>query len=211
MKRILNLIILTVTICVLFPHCSQQSSTVERLCSDLKFENPRHGFVSARHATNWEESMISGNGTLGVLVPGKTNNDRIVLSHERLFMPKFEPYPAPALGSRMAETRELILQGQYEKAANILVEEGGKVGIDRMIWTNPHIPACQIEFESLKPMEEKAYARSVNFETGEVKVALSDGNNIIHRDAFVSRTDQVVVVKFSSPNDTKLNYKFRLH
>ena len=66
--------------------------------------------------TKWEESLISGNGTIGTLMPGNVNKDRVVLSHEKLFLPKYAPAKAPHLGSRLAETRELILKGNYEKA-----------------------------------------------------------------------------------------------
>jgi len=191
--------------------CRTEYTTIERLTSELKFENPLHGFISSKPATIWEESMISGNGTLGILIPGHPNKDRFVLSHESIFMPKFAPAAAPDLGSRLDETRNYILSGEPEKAADILVQEGQEVGIDQMIWTNPHIPACQIDFEALDPINVSNYARSVNYETGEAKVALGDGSKIIHRNAFVSRSDSVAVIQFNSPSGHKLNYRFRLN
>ena len=191
--------------------CSTEPTTIEKLTKELKFENPSHGFISSKPAAIWDESMISGNGTLGILIPGHANKDRFVLSHESLFMPKFAPAKAPDLGSRLDETRNYILSGDYEKAADILIQEGEEVGIHEMIWTNPHVPACQIDFEALNPVDVKNYARKVNYESGEAKVAIGDGNQIIHRNAFVSRTDSVAVIQFSSPSGTKLNYRFRMN
>lgn len=191
--------------------CRTENTTIEILTRDLKFENPSHGFVSSKPASIWDESMICGNGTIGLLIPGETNKDRFVLSHESLFMPKFSPTEAPDLGSRLEETRKHILSGESEKAADILVQEGSKVGIDRLIWTNPHIPACQIDFEALDPADMLSYARTVNYESGEAKVALGDESRIIHRNAFVSRSDSIAVIQFKSLSSHKLNYRFRLN
>jgi hypothetical protein len=190
---------------------TQDKSTLEKLCSELEIDNPKHGFVSSKPASKWEESMISGNGTIGVLFAGAVNKDRIVLSHERLFLPKTAPVPAPKLGSRMEETRAALLNGDFDKAVEILEEESAKVGIEDIVWTNPHIPACQIEFESLNPIEPTSYARSVNYETGEAKVAFKNRDVLIHQDAFVSRTKNMAIVNFSSPSQSKLSYKFRLN
>ena len=210
MNKLKSLILVSVLL-FLAVSCKTELTTIDKLTSELKFENPSQGFISSKPATIWDESMICGNGTLGLLIPGDANKDRFVLSHESLFMPKFPPTKAPDLGSRLDDTRNYILNGESEKAADILVQEGEEVGIDQMIWTNPHIPACQIDFEALDPLNVVNYARSVNYETGEAKVALGDGSKIIHRNAFVSRSDSVAVIQFNSPSGNKLNYRFRLN
>jgi hypothetical protein len=194
--------------------CSQKkkyTNQVEKLCNELRFENPEHGFVSSKPASIWEESLICGNGTIGVLIPGDVNKDRIVLSHEKIFLPKNGPMKGPDLGSITENIRIQLLEGNYDGAAELFEKQSLKAGFTQeFVWTNPHIPACQLEFESLKPIENKIYARTVNYETGEAKVAFSDNNTIIHRDAFVSRYNNVAVIKFSSPSNSKLYYKFKL-
>jgi hypothetical protein len=69
-------------------NCQNIKSELDKLCSKLKFDNPKHGFVSSKPASIWEESLISGNGIIGVLIPGDVNEDRIILSHEEIFLPK---------------------------------------------------------------------------------------------------------------------------
>lgn len=211
MKNRIQIYILVLAL--LLTGCSQtaKKTDIESITEALKIENPKHGFISYLLPTKWEESLISGNGTIGTLMPGNVNKDRIVLSHEKLFLPKYAPAKAPKLGPRLAETRKLIFEGNYEKAGEIMMEEGVKSGIKDMVWTNPLIPACQIEIENLNPIHQTKYARSINYETGESKVAFTDGETIIHRSAFVSRTDDVAVVNISSPSQSKLSYKFRLN
>lgn len=203
---------LIVALSLWFLSCNQATTDeLTKLTGKLSIENPKHGFVSRLMPTKWEESLISGNGTIGVLMPGNVNKDRIVLSHEKLFLPKYAPAEAPNLGNRLAETRKLILEGNYEQAGKIMMEEGVKSGIKDLIWTNPLIPACQLELESLNPIQHTSYARSINYETGEAIVAFSDGKTIIHRKAFVSRTDNVAVLNISSTDKSQISYKFRLN
>ena len=205
--------LIVVCCCTLLLGCGHEkgSSELEDLLAELHFEYPDQGFVSAHPASKWEESLICGNGTMGLLVPGVINEDRIVLSHERLFLPKTAPIQGPDLGSRLEETRAYLLSGAYDKAAAISEEESLKVGIEDLVWTNPHIPACQIEFESLNPIEPTSYARSVNYETGEAKVAYKSEDIMFHQDAFVSRADGVALIRFSSPDHSELNYRFCLN
>jgi hypothetical protein len=212
MKKNNNLVSLFVIVIIALSSCSEKKSSLDKLCSELKFENPKHGFISSKPASIWEESLISGNGTIGVLVPGDVNKDRIVLSHERIFLPRTPPLKGPDLGSILEDTRKLLLEGNYDGAAELFVKQSLKGGFTQeFVWTNPHIPACQLEFEALIPIETNTYARTVNYETGEAKVAFRDGEIIVHRDAFVSRDNNVAVIKFSSPSNAKLNYKFRLN
>jgi hypothetical protein len=203
-----------VLICAFFlMACSQtvKKTDIEEISEVLKIENPKNGFISKLLPTKWEESLISGNGSIGTLMPGNVNKDRIVLSHEKLFLPKYAPAKAPKLGARLEETRNLIFEGKYEKAAEIMMQEGIKAGIKDLLWTNPLIPACQIEIENLNPIQFTEYARCIDYETGETKIAFTDGQSIIHRAAFVSRTDDVAVVNINSPSGAKLNYRFRLN
>ena len=57
-----------------------------------------------------------------------------------------------------------------------MVEEG-KVGIDEMIWTDPLVPACQMELEFLDKSEISFYERSVNYENGLVSTKWQQNNN----------------------------------
>ncbi|MFD2330352.1 glycoside hydrolase N-terminal domain-containing protein [Cohnella sp. GCM10020058] len=47
----------------------------------------RDGYTLTRPAARWEEGLLCGNGTIGAIVMGEAASERIVLSHERLFIP----------------------------------------------------------------------------------------------------------------------------
>jgi hypothetical protein len=44
------------------------------------------GVVTATRPETWEDSLICGNGRMGVLVRGDPEREIITFSHERLFM-----------------------------------------------------------------------------------------------------------------------------
>ena len=177
---------------------------------ELLIPPPEYGFVSRLPASRWEESMITGNGTMGALVFGNPLNERIILSHEKLFMPEYPPTKAPALYKYMDRIRELTLNGRGEKAAELAVQAGKEAGIHDLIWTDPLVPACQLEIKSLSDDKLSNYARSVDYETGEATTAWEIGDRIFKRTVFFSRADSIGVLKISGSGHAPLNFKFRL-
>jgi len=177
---------------------------------ELLIPFPEHGFVSRLPASKWEESMITGNGTIGALVLGKPLNERIILSHEKLFMPEYPPTKAPPLHKFIDQIKKLTLNGQGEEAAKLAVEVGKEAGIEDLIWTDPLVPACQLEIKALSDDRISNYTRSVNYETGEAITAWESGGSIFKRTVFFSRADSIGVLKITSSDDAALNFKFRL-
>ncbi len=175
----------------------------------LLIEIPEHGFVSLLGPKRWEESLVSGNGTLGALVPGDPSKERIIFSHEKLFMPEYPPTEAPDLASHMDKIREWVIAGKGDKAAEFAVELGNEVGIEGLIWTDPLIPACQLEIESLNPEKVINYARGVDFESGETITAWETKSGIFERRLFASRPDQLIALHIAAP-DSDLNIRMRL-
>ncbi len=196
---------LTISILLAFVCMACKSQVSEYLIAP-----PEKGFVTKLKATKWEESLLTGNGTIGALVIGDVVNERLILSHEKLFMPQYPPYEAPDLGSRLTEMRSLILAGRNEDAVELMIEAGQEVGIDDMIWTNPLVPAGQLEIE-FPSQEVSDYARGVNYETGEASVSWKSQLGEFRRDVFTSRPDNVIVTRISSPSNSKINVKLNLN
>ncbi|MHC4843332.1 MAG: glycosyl hydrolase family 95 catalytic domain-containing protein [Planctomycetota bacterium] len=188
-----------------FSACSAQANADE-----LLIQPPEHGFISRLAASKWEESMLTGNGTTGALVPGDPLDEQIILCHEKLFMPEYPPYESPPLHKYLDRMRELTLKGQGGKASELLVEAGREVGIDDMIWTNALIPACQLEVKSLSDKKVSNYARSVNYETGEVTTVWKAGDEVFKRSLFFSRADGIGILRISGSKPGSLNFRFRL-
>jgi hypothetical protein len=212
--RILPIRLLPVTILLILAWSCTAPDNEDRSVrgdpDELLISPPKHGFVSVTPASKWEESMLTGNGIIGALVPGHPVREFIILSHEKLFMPEFPPTPAPDIGSNLDKIRQMVLEGQGEQASELAVKLGQDVGIEDMIWTNPLIPACQLEIESLYKTAVQNYARSVNFETGEAICAWQTKNGRYDRKVFNSRPHNLNVIKIASPSGNSINMKLRL-
>jgi hypothetical protein len=192
------------------PGKSNKNQSLRGDPDNLLISQPEHGFVSVTPASKWEESMLTGNGIIGALVAGHPISEQIILSHEKLFMPEFPPTPAPDIGSNLSTIRQMVLEGQGEQASELAVKLGQEVGIEDMIWTNPLIPASQLEIEMLDKSDIQNYARSVNFETGEATTAWQTDVGTYHRKVFTSRPDNLHVIGLASPSGNTINLKLRL-
>ena len=82
---------------------------------------PERGFVSSQPAKTWEEGLICGNGTIGANALSRPLNERIIFTHERLFLPMGAPVMPPDQSARLFEIRRLIDRGLYKQATRTSV------------------------------------------------------------------------------------------
>lgn len=167
--------------------------------------SPRHGFISSQQADSWEKALISGNGKMGVLVMGHPKNETIIVNHAGLFMPLNEPLLPVNQASHLAEIRGLIAEGQYQRAADLVVELSQKEGYGEKRWTDPFVPAFDILVSMTNVGNIRDYVRGVDFQTGLTAVRWIDEQGIFVRKIFVSRADNVIVLSISSPNGAKIS------
>jgi hypothetical protein len=206
--------ILTIIAIIAFFSCTniaQKHGSAQKLADQVMLEVPEKGFVSSQPAARWEEAMITGNGTMGALVMGNPNKEVIIFSHEKLFMPEYLPTKTPNLKIHLEKIRKLILAGKGQQAAALMVQAGKDAGIEDLIWTDPLVPACQLEIIPSGNAPVKTYAKSVNYNTGEATIAIKTNGGIIHRSIFISRPDGIAVMKINSPTGAKLNFDFSLN
>ncbi len=171
-------------------------------CDTLDWQDltPARGVVDHRPAGRWHDDMLTGNGTLGALVPGHALDERIVVSDSRLFMPWRAPILPPNTAAYLPEIRRLIASGKYQDAADLVVrratEENPLYAHKR--WTDPLAPAFDLRLRQDSAGGTTGYVRSVDYETGVVTVRWRDGRGVYERRVFVSRPDSVLVLSLRS-------------
>ncbi len=155
------------------------------------------GFHDSLPAREWTEAMVTGNGIQGAMVYGLPYADTLIINHALLYLPHHEPLTPVAQGEHLDEIRALMLAGEYGKASQLVVDLSHHEGWGSKRWTDPLIPA----FDLIVEMEADSvldYARSVNFETGEVSVTWTDSRGTFSRSTFVSRADNLIVTRIKS-------------
>ena len=155
---------------------------------------PERGFVSTRSARNWEEALISGNGTIGALVMSRPLDETIIFSHERLFMPAYPSQPIVNMAPHVDTVREMIDEEEYREAARFVWNLARKQGYPELRWTDPLIPAFDLKITMPEAGETRDYARSVDFQTGVASVQWKDERGAFERRLFVSRADNMAVL-----------------
>jgi len=171
---------------------------------------PERGFVSTKPATHWEQALVSGNGKYGAMVFGQPVDETIVLNHARLFMPVHEPLPPVNTGAHLPEIRQMLADGQYQKAADFVVALSKTEGYGGKRWTDPFIPAFNIRVNMPSSGEIKDYARSVNFSTGETSVKWKDEKGTYQRRLFVSRANDAIVLSIAGNKKGIVNCTLKL-
>lgn len=168
---------------------------------------PERGFISSRPAKNWEEGLITGNGTLGLNAYSRPNQERIIFNHEELFMPMGEPTVPPDQSSDLPKIRQLIAEGKYKEAEHLQFKNSGQ---DGFMYPDFYVPAFDLTIHREAQGKVRDYSRSVDFTTGECTVRWTDDAGTFTRTMFASRADDVAVIRIASDKPGNINCTLRL-
>jgi hypothetical protein len=168
---------------------------------------PERGFVSSQPAKIWEEGLICGNGTIGANALSRPLNERVIFTHERLFMPMGAPTMPPDQSARLFEIRRLIERGLYRQATELQFNLSGQ---ENFMYPDFFVPAFDLTIRSTNQGEVRDYSRAVNFQTGETAVRWSDDRGAFERRMFVSRADGVAVLAITGPKPGSLDCRLGL-
>lgn len=166
---------------------------------------PERGVVSQAPASRWDFGTVVGNGSQGALAFCRPHNEELVLSHEELFLPLYPFYGYLPVKEHLDTIRNLVMKGQGEQAQQFIHKLKIDSGCPTYNTTNPFVGACALDLIMGKPTPYHAYMRSIDFATGEARVAWQDERGVFHRQFFVSRIDDVLVVRLSSPLNNRFN------
>jgi hypothetical protein len=97
------------------------------------------------------------------------------------------PFEAPHIAWCLPEIQKLILSGKYQQALELSFEAATKAGMPPGTQNHFSIPAFIMNVEQPGTGTVTNYLRTVDFESGEIKVLWEDENGQWERHAFVSR------------------------
>ena len=120
---------------------------------------PSRTVRTARPVEDWEDALITGNGSTGALVHSTHDRIRVTLSHERLFLPVTAPLPAPHTAPLLSELRSMLEEGRAEATAERIVTAATAEhpGYSRTRWIDPLVGAALLSLR-LRPVPETSTA-----------------------------------------------------
>ena len=153
------------------------------------------GMTMITPSSQWREALPSGNGLIGAMVYGSISEERVLFNHNQLWYGG-RIDDVPDMSAELPVVRKLMLEGKYLEANGhyraTLRDKGFSAknavyhpAFDMILTTD-----CERMFED--------YARTVDFETGEVEVRWRDGDTRFSRRLFVSIPDDVAVMSIKA-------------
>ncbi|MFI3321870.1 MAG: glycoside hydrolase N-terminal domain-containing protein [Rikenellaceae bacterium] len=221
MKRL----ILTLSLAVIALSVVAQTTTVPQEAWKRQEDGKTH-IISSRPAAKWEEGLVSGNGSTGIMVLGNPNNERIVVNHEKCWsFSKDYLKESPELRPAVDKSRKIAKKGNFGMAAFGLINDMSRWNLENFPkeqlsvgWGaldqnggGRHVHAAfNIDWESSEESKYDSYFREMVLDDAEVNVYWGDDKGAWERSAFVSRTDDVIAWKMSAPKKGTINGKFSL-
>ena len=170
------------------------------------FVHPERGFISTQPGENWQNVILTGNGTTGAIVRGNPYDETITLSHESLFLPFEKTEEYMEMASHIREIQDLCLAGKFVEATEMipkLREEQSYFDI-----RDPFIAAFNL---CIRQPEDTIirYQRSVDFMTAEASVSVEGQTKSFQRSTFVSRSEDLIVLRIRGSEKLSANFSFK--
>ncbi|MBC8078707.1 MAG: glycoside hydrolase N-terminal domain-containing protein [Gorillibacterium sp.] len=155
-------------------------------------------------AEKWEEALPIGNGRLGGMVFGGTQQERIQLNEDTLwsgFPRDTNNYEALR---HLEKTRELIAEQNYVEAEQRI--EAQMLGVN----CQSYQPLGDLYVDHLYAGEARDYKRRLDLDNGIAAVQFVSGQTECKKETFISEADQVLCLHYSSIGEEPLKLVIRL-
>jgi hypothetical protein len=163
------------------------------------------GAHSVMPAQRWEDAFVTGNGRMGAMLFGNPANETLIANHCRLFLPLGNREIVPDLVQHVPELRRIIREKNYQEAMAFFLGKASEQGYPGLIPTDPFHPGFFLYIRQPAAGPIADYVRAQDFQTGEVTVRWRDPRGVSSRRLFVSRTDNVIVLRLTGPGAGRLD------
>lgn len=157
-------------------------------------------------AQYWDEALPLGNGRLGAMVYGRTDEEIIQLNEESLWSGKKIDRCNPDSLSHLKTIRQFILDGQ--------IREAEKLALLALSGT-PQSQRCYQTFGEIimhyeKAYEEERYFRELDLNTGIARMEVQTAKGRLEQEIFISRPADCMVIHLLGKGEEQINFSCRL-
>jgi alpha-L-fucosidase 2 len=153
-------------------------------------------------AGTWTEALPVGNGRLGAMVFGKISQELIQLNESTLWSGGPVPQSInPDAASHLAEIREVLLNGEYDKATPLAKKIQG-------LYTESYLPLGDLIInQQFNDTAATSYYRDLDIQNAVSTTTFTIDGTTYTRQVFSSAPDQVIIVRIKASKPGKLNLK----
>ena len=159
-----------------------------------------------RPATYFEEALVIGNGTMGGIVYGGTNQDRISLNDITLWTgePCNMNIYSPEAYKTIPAIREALRKGDYKEADQLQHDVQGH-------FSQNYQPLGQLTIDYLDTLEAVTnYRRALDISNATVHTSYQRGGHRYDTEYFASNLDSGMVIRISTTNPKGIHARFSL-
>jgi alpha-L-fucosidase 2 len=156
----------------------------------------RYGMYMEYPAVDWREALPTGNGDMGAMLYGNITRERVMLNHKRWFYRR-KHQSLPDFSGYLPELRRIMDDGRYEAADKFFMDKIRNSGYADTR-SGEFQPGFDLEIKREPSAPFTDYGRMINFETGEAQVFWKENGESYERSLFVSRADDVVVLRLTA-------------
>ncbi len=157
-------------------------------------------------ATRWLDGLPIGNGILGAMVLGGTEEERLALNHERLWRGRSRNRTTEDKTQYLPEIRELFFAGKMKEAGEL----ANKILCGPEHAVEPFQPFGDLTLTFLGHEKAEGYRRELNLAQGMVSVEYSVDGVKYRRETFASFVHQVVVLHLTCDTPGNLTTTVKL-
>lgn len=163
--------------------------------------------IYTKPASIWEECIPLGNGHLGMMPDGGVDQETIVLNDITLWSGAPNDDSNPLALQSLPEIQHLLIEGRNNEAQALMYETFVCGGEGSGQGQGAHVPyGCYqtlgnltIEFQHPSSDSITHYKRELSLDRAITTVSYDKGDDHYFREAFISRTDDVAVLRLKGP------------
>lgn len=164
----------------------------------------------------WLKALPLGNGSLGAMVFGDVPMERIQLNEETMWSGSPQHSDNPVAAENLQRIRQLLFEGRYREATELTnrtqvctgAGSGSGNGKDVPYGSFQTLGDLWIDFDCKD--EYTDYYRDLDLETAVATVSYTQDGVRYRREIFVSRPDQVMVVRMTADRRGALSFTCRM-
>ena len=144
-------------------------------------------------AAKWTEALPLGNGRIGAMVFGGTEDERLQINESTLWGGGPHNYANPDAYTYLAEVRQLIFAGKVDEDEKL---SENLMGQPKLLM--PYQPFCDVRLHFPGQGAVTDYLRELHLDDAIAETTYKAGSTRYRREVFVSYPDQVLVVRITA-------------
>ena len=158
-------------------------------------------------AKEWTEALPVGNGRLGAMIFGGTENERLQFNEDTLWTGRPHEYQHSGAVAYLSIVRKLLFEGKQREAEKLAGEKMMSVPLRQ----EKYQPFGDLRLSFLGHGEVYGYRRELDIDSALVTVCYRSGDTEFVREVFCSYPDQVIVVRLTCDKPGQLTFSAKLN